>query len=524
MIFKSVKTGDLSVKFLEKYMIYIVLLFIGLVYMRYLPVSYDFDGTVFSQHLRYALVKGDIIRALHPHHLLYFPCNYLLYKALHLLLGYQVLEYFHLQLFSLVFGLLTLGLVYKMLKQVTGKLFYSVVGTILMAFTWGFWCYSVEAEVHMAGLFFMVWGIYRLFFKPESTKNLILSALGFALGAGFHLTNGLIVFSVLSVFIYRKKPFKSLVKFLAAYFTFLAVAYLLYYLAAGVNILGLFKNVVSGGKDYFAGYEIKYWKPPSLVTLFESLQTIGRSIIGASAPLFSVLSLVVLISMAAVIIITARGEKTSAREEKARPLYFEMFSWMLPYLLFFSVWTHTGIEFKLNILLPLVILFIYSLSRYRQTVIKFIILILAVGVMVINFYFVILPANDPGNNKSYQLAEAIKSKTDDDAVIIIAGCGSEISLYSKIYLPYFAYRKVMILDWMVGKGFSLEDLELTIRESSKSQPVYFLSELTYMSEAVTCFLRNHQLDSGGYLQWVSRLKLGPKILLRDDYFLYKINP
>lgn len=516
MIFKRIKTEGLPVKFQEKYLLLLVLFFIALLYFRYLPVSYDFDGTVFSQHLRYALVKSDIIPALHPHHLFYFPCNYSLYKLLHGVLGYQVLEYFHLQLFSLVFGLLTLGVVYKILNHVTGKHFFSALGILLMAFSWGFWYYSVEAEVDMPGLFFIVSGIYWLFFKPENTKNLVFSALLFAIAAGFHLTNGLIVFSVLLVFMYRKTPLISIFKFLSFYFVFLAVPYFIFYLLTKFNILTLFKKLVLGGKDYYAGYKISYWTSLSLDSFFESLQSLGGSMVRISSPIFMVISLLVLVSAAVVIII-------SARKEKDKKHYYEMLYWMLPYLLFFSIWAHTNIGFKLNILLPLLILLIYSLSRYRTAIFKFIIVLLVVGVFVINFYFAMLPANDPQNNVSYQLAGAIRNKTEEDARVIIAGCGTDISNYSKIYVPYFARRNVFILDWMLGKGLSLEDIHLTLAERSKNKSLYLLSELTYLSKAVTCLLQNHHLDAGEYLRFINQFKFKQKIPLTGNYFLLEIH-
>jgi hypothetical protein len=516
MIFKRIKTKDLPVKFQGKYILLLVLFFIALLYFRYLPVSYDFDGTVFSQHLRHALVKSDIIPALHPHHLFYFPCNYFLYKLLHGVLGYQVLEYFHLQLFSLVFGLLTLGVVYKILNHITGKQFFSVMGILLMAFSWGVWYYSVEAEVDMPGLFFIVSGIYLLFFKPENTKNLVFSALLFAIAAGFHLTNGLIVFSVLLVFIYRKSPLISMSKFLSFYFLFLAVPYFIFYLVTKFNILTLLKKLVFGGKDYFAGYEINYWAPISLNSLFESLQSIGRSMLRISSPIFPVISLLLLVSVVTVIII-------SGRKEKDKKLYYEMLYWMLPYLLFFSIWAHTNIGFKLNILLPLLILFIYSLSRFQSTIFKFIIVLLVVGVFVFNFYFAMLPANDQQTNVSYQLAEAIRNKTGEDSLVIIAGCGTDISNYCKIYVPYFAQRNVFILDWMLGKGLSLKDIHLTLEERSKNKSLYLLSELTYLSKAVTCLLQNHQLGSGEYLRFINQFEFKQKIPLTGNYFLLGID-
>jgi len=99
---------------------WIILLGIGIIYLVYLPVSYDFDGTVFSHYLRYSLSKNDLNPVLQSHHLLYFPINYALYKFFYLIFGYQVLEYFHLQLFSLLFGLLSLMVIYRIFKNLVG--------------------------------------------------------------------------------------------------------------------------------------------------------------------------------------------------------------------------------------------------------------------------------------------------------------------------------------------------------------------------------------------------------------------
>jgi hypothetical protein len=502
-------------KFQGKYIFLLVIFLIALLYFRYLPMNYDFDGTVFSHHLRYALVKGDLNLDHHPHHLFYFPCNYFLYKLLHGLVGYQVLEYFHLQLFSLVFGLLTLVVVYKILIHMTGEQFFALMGVLLLAFSLGMWYYSVEAEAHMPGLFFIVSGIYWLFFKPGNTKNLVLSALLFSIAAGFHLTNGLIVFSVLLVFIYRKKPVMSILKFLFFYFLFLAVPYFIFYLTTRYNILTFFNKLVFGDKDPYAGYDISYWAPISFDSLLVSVKTIGRSILTVSTPIFSVISLLLLVSVVTVVII-------SGQKEKNKKPYYEMLSWMLPYLLFFSYWGYNTIEFKLNVLLPLLILFVYSLSRFRLTTFKVIIILLVVGVFIGNFYFAMLPANDPQNNKSYQLAEAIGNKTIENSLVIIAGCGTEISNYCKIYVPYFAHRNVFILDWMLGKGLSLEDIHRVLEERSKNQSVYFFSELTDLSPAVTSLLQNHGLGSGEYLRFIKQFEFKQKIPLPGNYFLIEI--
>jgi hypothetical protein len=167
----------------------------------------------------------------------------------------------------------------------------------------------------------------------------------------------------------------------------------------------------------------------------------------------------------------------------------------------------------------LLILFIYSLSRFGPAIFKFIIILWVVGVFIGNFYFAMLPANDPGINVSYQLAEAIGNKTGENSLVIIAGCGTEISNYCKIYLPYFAHRNVFILDWTLGKGLSLEDIHRVLEERSKNRSVYFLSELIDLSPAVTTLLQNHGLGPGEYLRFINRFEFKQKIPLKGNYFL-----
>ena len=511
---KLTKTDFQSLKSLEKYLLLFTLFFIGLLYFRFLPLNYDYDGTVFSQYLRYAVVKNDLTPILHPHHLFYFPCNYLLYKSLHWLTGYQVLEYFHLQIFSLLFGLFTLGVIYKILYKITDSRFFSITGVLLIAFSYGIWYYSVEAEVDMPGLFFIAAGIYLLFFKPFNTKNIVLSALLFSIAAGFHLTNGLIVLSVFFYFIYEKKSFVSILKFYLFYFFFLAIPYLFFYLSTKFDLVGEFKEQLSGSKDYFAGYKIVYWESFSFQSILDSLQVIATGILRPSSSLLSILSLLLLGLIAAVIAFPGK-------KETDKNIYFKMLFWMVPYLLFFTFWANTNLGFKLNVILPLLILAVYSLSRLNQNKAKKLIFVFVIFlVFVSNFYFSIKPANKPENNPGYQLAKAIENKTENESFIIIAGCGTKVSVFSKIYIPYFAYRKIFILDWMLGKGLSLEDIYVTIqKEKSKNKSLYLLSELTYMNKALKVLLENHHLDSGDFFRFIKRFEVKRKIPLTGEYFL-----
>ncbi|MCP4153457.1 MAG: hypothetical protein GY757_37365, partial [bacterium] len=275
----------------KKYILLLILFLLGVLYFRYFPVTYDFDGTVFSQHLRYAVVKEDVKPVIQQHHLYYFPCNYVLYRTLNKLTGYRPLEYFHLQLFSLVFALMTLWVLYKILVGIIREEthFYAICGVLLAAFSYGFWYYSVEAEMDMPGLFFIVTGVYFLWFKKKNWKNNLLAALMFSAAAGFHLINGLIVVSVLLLTLHNwvreQKAFFTTIYggFYIYYLLFLAGSYFVYYLAAGVNIIDSFKSFLLGsGVDSYSGYKISYWEEVSLGTLWKFLKTTAHSIVSPS--------------------------------------------------------------------------------------------------------------------------------------------------------------------------------------------------------------------------------------------------
>ena len=152
---------------------YLILFFAGiaLLYFSFLPVNYSFDGTVFSHFLRYALVRHDWLAVTQIHHLLYLPANYLLYRGLETVCHYRVLEFFHLQLFSMLFAILTLVLVERMLKRLGLSALLRLIGVAAVAFSYTFWLFAVDAEVHMAGIFFTVAGLYLLIFRLNRDRR-----------------------------------------------------------------------------------------------------------------------------------------------------------------------------------------------------------------------------------------------------------------------------------------------------------------------------------------------------------------
>ena len=508
-------SSDLK-KILKKMMPALLISAVGLIYFYYLPTSYDFDGTVFSQTLRNVLIKGGLEEIIQAHHPLYYPLAFFIYKALQITTGYNVLEYFHLQLFSLFFGLFTLVYCYKIVKKTVEPVAFQYIGIILIAFSYGFWYYSVEAEVHIAGLFFVTAGFYYTFFKydtPLKLHQVVLSALCFSLAAGFHLTNGLIAVSVCLIFLIEKKTFVRIFQFLVFYFLFFFIIVSIFFIFHNTNPVDLFKNQLFG-KDLLSGYYMNYWSDFSLSTLWQSLKAVAGGILSRSTEVTSILSILFFL-VALVIIATAwfkrRGEK----------IYYRLFLWLLPYFLFFSFWDTKKIEFKLNIILPIVILFIVSIARLvRGKLTCALFLILMSIVPVLNVRFVISPASDIQRNRKYLVARAVEETTSPDSIIVIAGVGSVVSKFNKIYLPYFAHRKVYILDWVLGRGTSFAEIYSQIRRQRiRGTPILFFSEVTYLSKSLNTLLENHGTQEEVYFNFLKKLNFKENIPLIDGYFL-----
>lgn len=506
--------------------VFAIILITGLFYFIYLPVAYDFDGTTFSQFLRHAIINNNLTGVHQPQHPLYMPVNFYLYKALNAIFGYNVLEYFHLQLFSLAFGLLLLWMGYKILKQLTEEHFFIFAGVLLLASSYGIWYYSVEAEVHMPGLFFTAMGIYLLFFKNSDNPtwlNIITSALSFALAAGFHLTNGLGAIAAFLILLFRRYPFKKIMGFCVAYGFFLILELMTFAFMTSINLIHVYKEELAG-RDALAGYKISYWDPFSLKSLWESIKASAQGIwfTGNSLPamipvmLFLICGLFILYKF-----------KSSPAKKK----YGVFGLWMLPYFAFFTFWDHTNTEFKLHVVIPFIFLFILSVSelsvnsKVKSLFIKSIVLIIILTVGAVNFNTVFSPASKIENNKNYLFARDIETHASQGASIVICGCGSDLSIHNKIYLPYFAYRKTLILDWMIGKGLTLDDIRRQILlDVSRGNGVYFLSEALEDGKPLKQLLSNHHIKLNDYMEFIRSISFTESIPLREGegYYLKKV--
>jgi len=491
----------------------LVFLGVALLYFIFLPVSYSFDGTVFSQMLRYALLKHDWLGVTQFHHLAYFPLNYAVYRALETLFHYRVLEFFHLQLFSMFFGIATLFLVERMMKKLGMDLLLRLAGVSLVAFSYAFWLFSVDAEIHIPGLFFTAAGMYLLLCYRDRTWPLLGAALCFAAAAAFHLTNGLIVVTVFLYLLAERAPWRRFAQFCLAYAASLLPMYAAYALLSGKSILTMLYAGLAGN-DAYSGYHIAYAHPLSWTTALASLASVKRALLAGTGFPATLILIVIILLLA----LGWRRPGTEVERRFKRTMLF----WALPYFLFFSVWDPGNMEFKIQVVVPLLLLVAVSLSGLKPAAARTTGSILAIGLLCINLIYGIKPQSEIANNTDYQVALAIRRATPDNAQILITGKFEGYG-YGKIYIPYFAGREVLILDWLLGKGHALPEIlaELS-RRAASGCPLYTLEEIAVPGKTLSDLLALHKVGEKDRTLLASAVHFVPVTALPGNHRLYRL--
>lgn len=486
---------------------------IPLLYFIYLPVSYSFDGTVFSQLLRRALLKGDWLGVSQFHHLLYFPLNYWIYRALQSLCHYHVLEFFHLQLFSMLFGLAALVLVERTLKKLGIDAWLRLAGVSAIAFANAYWRFSVDAEVHMPGLFFTMAGMHLLVCCREKIGPLSLSAACFAVAAGFHLTNVLAVAAALAILLCLRLPWRRLAQFVAVYAASLLLMTGAFALLSGKSVSGILAAGLAG-IDPYGGYRIAYSRPLSWQTALQSLHSAKRALV-ADAGILSWLPFAAFAILLAFSLFGSRDRRLAAALRA-------WWIWPVPYMLFFSWWDPGNMEFKIHVVVPLLLAAFVALSRLRPPAGRAIGSLLAASLLAINLGSGIAADSEIGRNVNHQAAVAIGRATPADAQVLVSGRFTGFG-YGKIYIPYFANREVLILDWLLGRGHRLPVVLAEIRRRLEvGTPLYALEEIAEPGKALDDLFDFHGVDRRERALFAAALRFIPLQALPGAHRLYRV--
>ena len=483
----------------------------ALVYFAFLPVNYSFDGTVFSHMLRRALLTGDWLSMGQVHHLLYVPLAYWLYRGLMALAGYRVLEFFHLQMISLLFGAATLALADRFLRRLGLDLWRRLTGMAVIAFSFAFWFFSVDAEMHIPGLFFAMAGMLLLFREENRVPALAGAAACFAAAAGFHLTNALAILAALAFLAFRRTPWRRIALFASFCAAGLLLMYGTYWLLGGAPLLRVFRDTLFGA-DRYAGYHVHFSRPLSPSTLLASLLSVRTALACGRGALPWTMAVA-----AAVLLLVGLFAPAASR-----PRLRALLAWPLLYLAFFSWWDPANMEFKIHVIVPLLLIALAGLARLKPLPGAVLGFLLAGALLANNLASGIAPLADIGRNADYQAAVAIRRATPENAQVVITG-RMEAYGHGKIYIPYFASREVVILDWLLGKGNSLAAIAVELsRRSGAGQPVFALDEAALPNPALERLLSFHRVGGEDRRRWFAELRWTPVAELPGGRRLYQL--
>jgi hypothetical protein len=523
---------------------------VALFYLGWPSARFNGDGVVFSLWVDQARATGELGPLWHPRHLLYCPLAYLFAQAA-ALAGIKLRAVFLLEILDTVYAAAALFLFQLFCRRLTRAPVLSLLATLLLAASFGFWFFAVEPEVYAANVLAWIACLYAAWSwtgeRARSAWWLRAAGMGGlgALAIGCHLTSGLILMVLGWAALMYLRPaapdWRSRLKAgippaLLLTMTAFALAGLLYYIGYRVNPL-------ARGQD-FAGWVIGRYNPQTGLGYDRSYWDLTPSAFGAwltgcsraflagadlgdiHSPALTALRGVaragILICIAAVL---ASARRLLAREPRGPVLLLLA---LLPMSVFSLIWEPINFEIK-TVLLPTfwlaAALGLADLGE-RSRRLRISTYVFAAGLLLAlflpNFFGSIRPGSDPERNQDLARAAFVSSHTEDNATVYFLGVSAGYNM-GKFYLPYFAGRQGRVMDWLLIR--SAEPFPAPLLASlaaDRGRPVYALAEVIEPGPALDAFTRQHRLAPDAVVSLLRRFQ--PALVARrdDGFGLYRL--
>ncbi len=392
--------------------------------------------------------KGDVPALFHPHHILY---HYLVYLVYHVLgaMGYAGGAMPVHQGISALFGALGIVVFFNLVKRLTADRFAASISSALLAFSYGYWAYSVEAEVYIPCLFFVLLALsylYRFLERPRLRYVLIIAALNGA-AVWFHISAGLLWPSVVFVlFSSRQLPLRKRLRFSVLYSVLLLLLAAAPYAVVACAHVGTSRESILGWLTYNAS--IGSWGTWSRGgTLFLAMAGFGQTFFGdyllglLRAGEFAVTRGVLLGAVpflaAAVFLVLLLGQLRSAWR-RYRLLLVGSLVPFFSYSILIAWWDPDEVEqwiipsafFWMTVSLLMSVWLQRSRSRRGFLAKRAACVLIALVFFVTNLVATILPRKDLANDPRYQAAGTIAGVSRENDLIVVPTGKLEQ------YLPY----------------------------------------------------------------------------------------
>jgi hypothetical protein len=366
----------------------------------------------------------------HPHHLLYSPTGWLFWQSWRLA-GYDGGSELSLKVLNSVLGAACGFGLYRLVLRLTNSWWAALTAAGLLLFNYGVWYFSVEVEVYILALVWLLAVLALLIELVTQPRSRTAPLLGLCLGlaALYHQTNGLLVPVVtcgmlLSPCSWRER-FKRLLISGGVAGAIVALGYgLVGFGYNGYRSLGQLREWM------FFFIETGWWGHATRDRLTDLGAGLGNTISTEGAWPFWV----------AIIALLVLGLPAAARRWPRIVAICGL--WIAVYGGFFSWWEGENIEFWIGTLLPLWLLVGLSVAQLgaAQTSISRAGRAVSVAAIVLPLllawhnYPIVERRGDASQDLQRQLADGIKAVTAPHDLIISPGGVMEL------YLPYYEDR------------------------------------------------------------------------------------
>jgi len=541
-------TLKLSGKTKKRLPLYLFLLILSL-YLGFLSRMYSFDGILFAIWTE----LGIKYTMFHPHHFLYCPLGFVILKLFRLFGYYTEGGYgAHLifQGLTAIFGALGILLFLILMKRVTKDFKIAFLSSLLLAFSYGYWDFSIHILGVIPSCFFLIAALIFLqkSMTEHSASNYILMGLMHGIAILFYVSAVLVLPAILVALALSRKERRTKAKAILFYLLSSLLVVSITYLAVTFFVLNfsslkeVFHWFFMKLKPSFApfGYIINRWsfRPSNL--LF-SLATLRNTIFGnyfvinrdKLAPLtyqfLFFLSLIIKALYLSALLYFVLYFKRLWRRHAT--LIAMSLIWILSYALFYTFYAPGETKSWTPTLIPISILMgITFLDLSERRIKKFpirgnIIALVTVSLLfVTNFFGTILPQSEGKNNIDLQKALFIRENTELGDLIILAGGGRGYNI-GRVYIPYFSARSKLPLNQAIDRRLKNPFANVRYRihlEREGGHKVFILSEILENSEAIKTIVKNHNLRPGDIITFFSNYKMEYIASYNEEFRLYEI--
>jgi hypothetical protein len=157
---------------LKKNNLLLIIFFIIIITIYLLTKAANHTEAEDSLHFLFAISHGSLKNQFNPDHLLYNITNFSIFNLLRIF-EYKGNAEIVVKLVNIFFGLLGLVTLYRITNHEKFSNFLKIFCISGVAFSYGYWWYSVECEVYISSIAFTLLSIHRLILIKDNFSNII---------------------------------------------------------------------------------------------------------------------------------------------------------------------------------------------------------------------------------------------------------------------------------------------------------------------------------------------------------------